>query len=119
MRRTWMKWALAVGLVAFLAIAVLLALIAVLALLPADAAVDLGRFAEAHFWWLTGIRWFLYALVMLSWPRIARWGAMGSDGIRWETYQKLRAGRWPVLRVLIVYELLFPFNLIGKLGALL
>lgn len=85
-----------------------------------ERAQSLSTFAEASFWWLTVSRWLAYTLLIISWPRISRWLAK-SFAQRKDQKQVLDYAmrwRWPLLRVLVVYELLFPFNLIGSLGDL-
>ena len=85
-----------------------------------ERAQSLSTFAETSFWWLTASRWLAYTLLIISWPRISRWLAK-SLAHRKDQNQVLDYAmrwRWPLLRVLVVYELLFPFNLIGSLGDL-
>jgi|TARA_R110000850_G_scaffold58653_7_gene136105 hypothetical protein len=85
-----------------------------------DRAQSLSRFVEASFWWLTASRWLVYTLLIINWPRISRWLAK-SFAQRKDQNQVLDYAmqwRWPLLRVLVVYELLFPFNIIGSLGDL-
>ncbi|UTF61251.1 MULTISPECIES: hypothetical protein [Gilvimarinus] len=85
-----------------------------------ERAQSLGTFAEASFWWLTVSRWLAYTLLIISWPRISLW--LAKSFVEREDHHQVfdyaMRWRWPLLRVLVVYELLFPFNIIGSLGSL-
>lgn len=66
------------------------------------------------------IRWSAYAAVLWAWPAIARRvvrTAQRSPEQAETQYQTVLGWRWPIARLLVVYELLFPLNIVAKVGA--
>ena len=83
-----------------------------------ERAQSLRTFAEASFWWFTALRWIVYISLITGWPRFVDWFVKTFIDVdsRLQVTDYAMRWRWPLLRVLIVYELLFPFNLIAALG---
>ena len=80
----------------------------------------MASFVREHSMVLMFIRWSLYGALLLAWPTIARRAvntAQRSAEQAESQYQTLLAWRWPIARLLVVYELLFPLNILAKLGA--
>lgn len=84
-----------------------------------ERAQSLSAFAEASFWWFTALRWIVYVALIVGWPRFVDWfvKTFVDAESRFHVADHAMRWRWPLLRVLIVYELLFPFNLIATLGS--
>jgi hypothetical protein len=77
-----------------------------------DQALHLEAWQHTLFWPLTLFRWLMYSLVYLSWrglaTRLSRGNAtIAQDADRW---------RGVFLRLVIVYEVLFPFDMVSKVG---
>ncbi len=66
------------------------------------------------------VRCFFYAGVVWAWPTIAWRVVSSSDQLSPEDvriqYQKVLAWRWQIARLLVVYELVFPLNILATLG---
>lgn len=80
----------------------------------------LAAFVREHSMILMAMRWAFYAGVIWAWPTIA-WHVVGSsDQLSQEEartqYQKVLAWRWQIARLLVVYELVFPLNILATLG---
>src|SRR5690606_21934575 len=103
---------------ATLAIVIVLMLLGFWMIQSPERARSLSTFAEASFWWLTASRWIVYTALIVGWPRCVYFlvETFIDAESRLQVADYAMRWRWPLLRVLIVYELLFPFNLIGYLG---
>lgn len=104
-------------------IAVSLAVLMMLGLWAArnpGQALALGEFFRDNFWAIAALRWSLYLALILAWPWLSAWLAKVATPCRPEqrgdAWQALMTWRWPLARILVVYELLFPLNLIGWMG---
>ncbi|WP_339616302.1 hypothetical protein [uncultured Gilvimarinus sp.] len=103
---------------ATLAIVIVLTLLGFWMIQSPERAQSLSTFAEASFWWFTASRWIVYVALIAGWPRFVDWFVktfIDADS-RLQVADYAMLWRWPLLRVLVVYEVLFPFNLIGYLG---
>jgi len=86
---------------------------------PASALV-LGDFFRDNFWVIAALRWSLYLAVISAWPWLSAWLAKlatpGRPERRPDAWRALMSWRWPLARILVVWELLFPLNLVGWIG---
>lgn len=104
---------------ATLAIVIVLMLLGFWMIQSPERAQSMSTFVEASFWWFTATRWIVYVILIAGWPRFVDWFVktfIDADS-RLQVADYAMRWRWPLLRVLIVYELLFPFNVIGYLGS--
>lgn len=111
----WLYWLLVI--VAFLLVVGLLGLW--LVQYP-DAVLGMSDVVQQHFWPLAMTRWLAYTVfLMFCWPRIAAWCGRLDDTVNAELTTAVMSWRWPLLRIVVVYELLFPFNIFSFVGGYL
>ncbi|WP_157484884.1 hypothetical protein [Gilvimarinus polysaccharolyticus] len=103
---------------ATLAIVIVLTLLGFWMIQSPERARSLSTFAEVSFWWFTASRWIVYTALIVGWPRLVYWfvETFIDAESRLQVAEYAMRWRWPLLRVLIVYELLFPFNFVGYVG---
>lgn len=86
--------------------------------------LSLSEAMQRYFWLIAGVRWATYGLLIVFWPSVA--GALTRLATRsGNTREKkdhilrtVQRWRWPLARILAVYEVMFPLNMAGWLGGL-
>ena len=77
-----------------------------------DEALRLEAWQHTLFWPLTLFRWLMYSAIYFSWRGLATRFSRGDATIAQD------ADRWRgvFLRLVIVYEVLFPFDMVSRVG---
>ena len=82
-----------------------------------DAVLSIGNLVQDHFWFLTSFRWLCYGVFLLVvWPKIATWCGRRDGVTNAELTHAIMSWRRSFLRIFVVYEVFFPFDVLQLIG---